>query len=183
MNRNTIAIALLFVLSVSAAFALEKTDKPILVLKYGDGKADGKKSLAGTGEMIEFALPDATQKLKGLRIHGARYGHPKAPEGEVEISIVSHDEVNVVHTEFVPYAKFKRGDARWTTVRFEEPIVVPAKFWLILDFDAQRTKGVYVSYDNSTEGKYSKTGLPGGESSAVTVGGDWMIQCLMTKPE
>jgi hypothetical protein len=42
---------------------------------------------------------------------------------------------------------------------------------------------VYVSFDTSTGGQHSKTGVPGGESQAVTTGGDWMVQALLTKPE
>ncbi len=182
MTRMTFPIALVFMFLVSAVWAQEKTDRPTLVVKYGDGRADGRKSIAGTGEMIEFALPNATQQLKGIRVHCARYGYPKAPDEDVEVSVVSHDGVDVIHTELVPYAKFKRGDARWTTIRFEEPLDVPAKFWVIVDFNAERTKGVYVSYDTSTKGKHSKTGVPGGKSQAVTFGGDWMVQAMLTKP-
>jgi hypothetical protein len=183
MTRMTFPIALVFAFSVSAAWAQEKTQKPTLVVKYGDGKADGRKSIAGTGEMIAFALPDATQKLKGIRIHCSRYGYPKAPDEDVEVSVVSQDEADLIHTELVPYAKFKRGDARWTTIRFEEPVDVPEKFWVILDFNAERTKGVYVSYDSSTKGKHSKTGVPGGKSNAISFDGDWMVQAMLTKPE
>jgi hypothetical protein len=89
----------------------------------------------------------------------------------------------VIHTELVPYAKFKRGETRWTTIPFEESVAVPAKFWVILDFNAQQTKGVYVSYDSSTQGKYSKTGVPGGSSQDVDFGGDWMVQAILTRPE
>jgi hypothetical protein len=51
-------------------------------LKPGDGRADGKQSLGGSGEMIEFTLPRETAKttrIAGLRIHGSRYGTPQAP--------------------------------------------------------------------------------------------------------
>jgi hypothetical protein len=183
MTRLTLAIALLLALSASAVVAQEDAKLETSVLKYGDGKADGKKSIAGTGEMIEFALPHTSQKLEGIRVHCARYGHPQAPDEEVDISLVSHDEVNLIHTELVPYAKFKRGDARWTTIKFEEPVEVPEEFWVIMDFNAERTKGVYVSFDTSTKGKHSKTGVPGGESQAVSFSGDWMVQAMLTKPE
>jgi hypothetical protein len=95
---------------------------------------------------------------------------------------VTHDEKDVVHSELVPYSRFKRGDARWTAVKFDEPIEVPEKFWVIMDFNAERTKGVYVSYDTKTEGKHSKTGVPGGESRKVDFGGDWMVEAALTKP-
>lgn len=175
--------ALLFIPAGLVAQDKPSSAAPLLVLKYGDGKPDGKKSIAGTGEMIHFVLPDQSQKLKGLRLHCARYGHPQAPEEEVEVSLVSDDEATVVHTELVPYAKFKRGESRWTTIEFKEALAVPDKFWVIFDFNAEATKGVYLSYDTSTGGQHSKTGVAGGASQAVTTGGDWMIQALLTKPD
>jgi hypothetical protein len=159
------------------------TSAPPVLLKYGDGKPDGKKSIAGTGEMVRFTLPNASQKLRGLRLHCARYGHPQAPDEDVEISIVSGDETEVVHTEFVPYAKFKRGESRWLTLPFKEEVVVPETFWVIVDFNAEQTKGVYLSFDTSSGGQHSKTGVPGGTSAQVTTGGDWMVQALLTKSQ
>jgi hypothetical protein len=155
---------------------------PQTILRYDDNKPDGKKSIAGTGEMIRFELPDESQKLVSLRIHCARYGHPQAPDENAEFSIVSDDGSEVIHQESVPYSAFKRGDSRWTTVRFEEPVTVPKSFWVILDFDAHQTKGVYISYDTSTEGAHSRTGVPGGEMQAVSTGGDWMVQAILSKP-
>ena len=165
------------------AAAASKTARPTLKLNYDDGKPDGKKSLGGTGEMIRFTLPDKSQKLRSLRVHCARYGYPQPPDEDVEVNIVSEDGTDVVHTAFVPYSTFKRGDSRWTTIRLEEEIEVPETFWVILEFNAGRTKGVYVSYDTSTGGEYSKTGVPGGEPKDVTFDGDWMMQAILTKPE
>ncbi|MFO1095216.1 MAG: hypothetical protein U0992_18215 [Planctomycetaceae bacterium] len=152
------------------------------ILKYDDGKADGKKSIAGTGEMIRFELPDKSQKLVSLRIHCSRYGHPQAPNENAEFSVVSDDGSEVIHQEGVPYSAFKRGDNRWTTIKFAEPVTVPEQFWVILDFGAEQTKGVYISFDTSTGGKHSRTGLPGGDMKAVNTGGDWMVQAILSKP-
>ena len=158
-------------------------EKPQLTLKYDDGRPDGRKSIAGTGEMIQFTLPDESQKLRSLRVHGARYGTPQAPDEDIEVTIVSEDGTDVVHTEFVPYATFRRGESRWTTIRFEENIEVPETFWVITEFNAERTKGVYVSYDSDSDGENSRTGVPGGEPTEVDFEGDWMIQAILTKPE
>ena len=157
--------------------------KPTTILKYGDNNPDGKKSIAGTGEMVRFELPDKTQKLVSLRIHCARYGTPQAPKENAEFSIVSEDGSEIIHQEDVPYSSFKRGASRWTTIRFEEPVQVPEVFWVILDFDAHQTKGVFVSYDSSTGGEHSRTGVPGGEMKEVNTGGDWMVQAILSKPE
>jgi putative heme-binding domain-containing protein len=57
-------------------------------LKYGDGQANGKQSLGGSGEMIEFALPRESVRVGGLRIHGSRYGMPQTPDESFLISDV-----------------------------------------------------------------------------------------------
>lgn len=164
----------------TSAAAKEKKE---LVLKYDDGTADGKRSIAGTGEMIEFEVPEDGYMLKAVKLHCARYGTPKAPKEDAEFTIVSEDESSVLHTELVPYANFKRGDSRWTTITFKKPVTVPKKFWLIVDFNAEQTKGVYLSFDSSTGGKHSKTGVAGGDSEPVKVGGDWMIQAVVAKEQ
>ena len=168
---------------LALASVVRADEKPPSILKYGDNKADGKKSIAGTGQMIQFRLPKSSQHLRGLRLHGARYGYPKPPDEEIEISIMTsaEEDADIVHTEFIPYGRFKRGDSRWTTLKFDEPVEVPEDFWVIFNFNAERTKGVYVSYDTSTEGQHSRTGLPGNASREVDFGGDWMVQAMLTK--
>jgi hypothetical protein len=133
--------------------------------------------------MVRFRLPDATQRVKGLRIHSARYGYPQAPDEDVEVSFTRVDDGELIHTELVPYAKFKRGETRWTTIRLEQPVRTPEEFWVIFDFNAERTKGVYVSFDTSTGGEYSGTGVPGGSTRPVDTGGDWMVQVMLTQPQ
>ena len=178
-----LTVLILVVQTVSAQDSPSESETSKLVLKYHDGKADGKKSIAGTGEMIRFSRPSDSQKLKGIRLHAARYGTFQAPKEDVEISIVSEDEKNVLHTEKVPYEKFVRGDNKWVPLVFKKPVVVEKEFWVILNFNAAQTKGVFVSYDTSTDGKYSKVGLPGQPSTAVSTGGDWMVEAMLTTPE
>ena len=161
----------------------KKPEKPVLLLKYGDGKPDGQKSIAGAGEMIEFTMPEGqTNALKSLRIHCSRYGYPQPPKEDVEITILSEDMTEPLHTELVPYALFKRQkDARWTNVPLEEAIEVPAKFWVVFNFNAEATKGVYVSYDTSTKGEHSRVGFNDQDAKETEFKGDWMVQAVLAK--
>src|SRR5262245_24661632 len=68
-------------------------------LKYGDGRADGKQSLGGSGELIEFSLPSGASKVAGVRIHGSRYGPPEAPDESFLIYFLAPDRNRVVATE------------------------------------------------------------------------------------
>jgi len=150
-------------------------------LRYGDGWADGKKSLGGSGEMIQFTLPASKAKVAAIRIHGARYGTPAPPAENFQVSFLSGDMSRVVHQEGAPYSLFDRGEGRWVEVRFRQPVEVPKTFWVVLDFKAGRTKGVYVSYDTSTGGQHSRTGLPGQRGQPVSFGGDWMIEAILSR--
>jgi hypothetical protein len=43
---------------------------------------------------------------------------------------------------------------------------------------------VYVSYDTSTKGEYSRVGLPGEDDGPkqTDFGGDWMVQVMLSRP-
>jgi len=150
-------------------------------LKYHDGVPDGKQSLGGSGEMTKFTLPTKTAKISGLRIHGARYGTLQPPKESFLIYVLNEDRSRVVAAEMAPYALFDRGEEKWTSVTFDQPLSAPEKFWIVLDFRAGPTKGVYVSYDTSSDGTRSLAGLPGTTASEPKHGGDWMIEVLVTE--
>jgi RNA polymerase sigma-70 factor (ECF subfamily) len=150
-------------------------------LRYGDGQADGKKSLGGSGELIEFTLPADVGKVAGVRIHGSRYGRPDPPDERFLIYVLNEDLSEIVSTQMAPYSLFERGDERWVEVTFPRPIDVPKHFWVALDFRAQQTKGVYVSYDTSTGGEHSRIGLPGIKPRATDPRGDWMIEAFLAR--
>ena len=150
-------------------------------LHYDDGKVAGKRSLGGSGEMIQFTLPGDNGKVTGIRVHGSRYGMPQPPAENFVIYGVSEDESEVLFTETAPYKLFARGNEKWVDVTFKRPREVPKNFWIVLDFKAHQTKGVYVSFDTSAGGKHSKTGLPGQQSEKVDFDGDWLIRVKVAK--
>ena len=79
-----------------------------------------------------------------------------------------------------PYSLFERSPERWVEVAFEHPVELPRTFWVALDFRPHQTKGVYVSYDNSTNGRHSLVGLPG-LPTARSRRGDWMIEAVLAE--
>jgi RNA polymerase sigma-70 factor (ECF subfamily) len=166
----------------ASAETTEKSDKTQSNsgYKYHDGSADGKKSLGGSGEMIQFSLPK-DGKIAGIKIHGSRYGLPQAPKEKFLIFVLDKGGNEVLSTQMAPYSAFERGSEEWSTIRFRKPIEVPKEFWLAIDFRAHQQKGVYVSYDTSTGGKHSRKGLPGVEPEEVEFGGDWMIELIPAK--
>jgi hypothetical protein len=67
---------------------------------------------------------------------------------------------------------------------FDKEVELPEKFWVALNFNAHQTKGVYLSYDTSTKGEYSRVGLAGDEDDPkeTDFGGDWMVQVMLARP-
>ena len=177
MKQRVMLVILASIVLVASAVAATS----VSVLKSGDGKPDGKKSLGGSGEMIKFSLAAGKKKVAGISIHGSRYGYPQAPDEDFLIYILNEDLNEVLHTEMAPYRLFGRGKEKWVRVKFKKLREVPKIFWVVLDFRAARTKGVYVSYDTSTGGQYSKSGLPGLKAKDIDFDGDWMIQVQLSK--
>ena len=143
---------------------------------FGDDTPDGKKSLGGSGEMIQFDLPLAERTLSGIKIHGSRYGTAKPPDESFLIYIMNQERTKIIATKLAPYSLFDRGEEKWVTVTFDEKVELPADGWVIVDFRAGPTKGVYVSYDSDTDGSRSMSGLPGTKASKLDFKGDWMIR-------
>lgn len=170
-----------FLFCCGLASAEPKAEVKRTSLKYGDGKADGKQSLGGTGQLIEFVGPSGGTKLAGLRVHGSRYGMPQPPDESFLIYFLSPDRMQILHTEMAPYSLFKRGAEEWVTITFAKPVDLPEKFWTALDFRAHQRKGVFVSYDTSSKGKHSLIGLPGTPTTEPKFGGDWMIEAVPAK--
>jgi RNA polymerase sigma-70 factor (ECF subfamily) len=134
--------------------------------------------------MIRFELPEGATKVRGLRIHGSRYGLPRAPDEDFEITFLSEDREETLDTKAAPYRLFKRGKETWVRVLFDDEVELPQKFWVALNFNAQQTKGVYVSFDTSTKGEHSRVGLPGDdeEPQETDFAGDWMVQVMLPRP-
>jgi RNA polymerase sigma-70 factor (ECF subfamily) len=180
---NNVAIPAVAVLQLAQATQPAAAPRPATLLKYSDQKPDGRKSIAGSGEMIRFELPDANQRVRAIKIHGSRYGYPRPPAEDFEILFLNEDMSEVLHEQKAPYSLFQRGEAKWVTVRFDKPLPVSKVFWVLVNFNAERTKGVYVSYDNSTSGEHSRVGLPPDQpAQEAGIQGDWMIEAVLTAP-
>ncbi|QDT70835.1 ECF RNA polymerase sigma factor SigW [Planctomycetes bacterium MalM25] len=154
---------------------------------HTDGRADGKKSLGGSGHLIKFELPEGAVGVKSVRIHGSRYGTKTAPREDFEISFLSEDRSEILDIRRGAYGLFRRGAEKWTNVRFKDPVLdLPETFWVAIDFNPGRTKGVYLSYDTSTGGERSMTGLAQQEPSEhkpVDIGGDWMVSVVLERAD
>ncbi|MBS0260580.1 MAG: hypothetical protein JSS02_01385 [Planctomycetes bacterium] len=131
--------------------------------------------------MIQFDSIGDSQMLAGIEVHGSRYGAPTAPDESFLIYVLDETQGRITAAEMAPYSLFDRGEERWVTIKFDKPIPFPKNGWLVLDFRAGRTKGVFVSYDKGGGRQRSKIGLPGIAAKEVDFEGNWMIRALPSK--
>ena len=145
-----------------------------------DGVPDGKKSLRGSGEMIQLELSPKDALLAGIEVHGSRYGTADPPKQQFLIYILSGDQSEITATKMAQYSLFERGDAKWVSIKSDKPVQFPENGWVVLDFRATPTKGVFVSYDADSGGERSRAGLPGIEAQKLDFVGDWMIRPILS---
>lgn len=139
-------------------------------LALDDGNPAGKKSFP-QGHATKFEAPEGDWWLASVRIHGARYGMPQPPKEDFHVTLCDKDFKPIRDFTF-PYSRFARGEtSKWVSLRIP-PTKVPKDFVICLNFNAERTKGVYVSHDAEGTGL---VGLPGQAAGSFT-GGDWLIR-------
>ena len=100
-RRQTFMLPFLLLTGLSLSFSSTATQAEL--------KAAGKKSIGGSGEMIQLNLPAEQRELSGIRIHGSRYGTATPPQERFLIFLLNQDLTEVIATEMAPYALFERG--------------------------------------------------------------------------
>jgi len=148
------------------------------ILKHGEGKMAGKRSLGGSGHFIRFTRPEGAWRLSAVQVFGARYGYPQPPKEDFTITLCDNNFKTVAWIN-KPYSTFKRGKERWVPIPVA-PIELPAVFWINLNFSPGRTKGVYVGYDDTADECFSMTGLPDKTPRDIPEGYNWMVRLTIT---
>jgi len=151
-----------------------------VTLKHDDGVKAGHKSLAGSGHAVRFQVPDGEWYLRGVTIHGSRYGGSRPPEEDFHVWLCDGQFRAIADFPF-PYKAFERGEATWVPLPISQPALVPKDFIICVGFNPTGTKGVFVSQDKAGSGN-TLAGLPGKSSSSIG-GGDWMIRAIVDRPK
>jgi tetratricopeptide (TPR) repeat protein len=147
-------------------------------LARDDGTSAGMRSIAGAAQGVKFLAPAGGAKLTGVRIYGSRYGMPQPPAENFRVWVTNSDNKRIAEFS-LPYSKFERGQPAWVDLPVQ-PTAVPKEFFLFVDFNAERTKGVYVHYDAAADGN-SFTADRNGKATPFR-DGDWMIRAVVTCP-
>ncbi len=153
--------------------------KDVVEVVYGDGPSDGKRSIGGSGHAVAFERPGPARFVEGVKIHAARYGHPKPPEEDFDLYVLD-EEFEVLAKASFAYGTVERGDLDWYEL-CTPSVEVPKTFHIALSFNSQRTKGIYLGYENASGKPHSFTGLPGAGFSPVGKGYDWMVIPLLAE--
>jgi hypothetical protein len=86
-----------------------------------------------------------------------------------------------------PYRLFDGGNPKWVRVEVPPTRVPPGEsgFYVCFEFRPTATQGVFVSLDDSTQGREQRSSLvatPGAPGSPPA-GGDWMIRAELDRPK
>ena len=151
-----------------------------VTLKQDDGSAAGRNSLAGSGHAVRFQVADGEWYLRGVMIHGSRYGGSRPPEEDFYVWLCDTDFRAIAEFPF-PYKVFERGESKWVPLPIRTPTLVPQEFIICVGFNPTGSKGVYVSRDASGSGK-TLAGLPGKGAQSFGAG-DWLIRAIVDRPK
>jgi RNA polymerase sigma-70 factor (ECF subfamily) len=144
-------------------------------LARDDGKSAGMRSIAGGGHAVLFEAPGQDWTLTAVRLYGARYGYPRAPNEDFKITLCD-EKFKKLETFRFPYSTFQRGEPKWVRMQVK-PTALPARFYLCADFDPTATKGVYVHHDAAgSTPPTSFVGLPDDGEPEPFAKGDWLIR-------
>ena len=151
-------------------------------LFYDDGKSAGRESIAGSGHAVRFEGPREGCLVTAVRIYGSRYGADQPPQENFHIYVCDAN-FNAMADFAFPYSRFQKADKNgnpkgWVTFNIE-PTEAPSTFYISVDFNPERTKGVYVHHDGQSSG-HSFIAIPGQELQAFERG-DWMIRATIQK--
>ncbi len=142
------------------------------LLQYGDGVADGKKSIGGGGHAILFDAGTEGRWLNRVEMFGSRYGTPAPPDEDFHL-YVTDVNAQLLRTVPLPYSLWQRGEMYWRELPIP-PIQVPREFGIGLTFNAAQTKGVYVGTDQVMT-SHSYSWVPGTDGSPMG-DVDWMVR-------
>jgi hypothetical protein len=143
-------------------------------LSYDDGQMDNKQSISGCAETMLFRAPEGSWRMDGIKLFGGRYGTPEPPAEDLSIYVCDKD-FNLVKTINLPYSTFKGYDLMWYDLKFE-PVDVPSRFYVCVDFNATGQKGVYVGKDTSVKRSHSYMAMPYSYVNDMRGNEDWMIR-------
>ncbi len=144
---------------------------------FVDDTPDGQRSIGGAAKIVEFDMPDGCSRVNGIMLYGSRYGYPQAPAEDFTVTIAKADGSGAKDVK-VPYGTIEWGNKKWYTITFKKPVKIRGKFLVAVDFNAQPTKGVYVSYDTSSGNAHSYVGSVTSKNLSE-YGGEWMIKAMV----
>ena len=165
--------------AASLLLALLLASGPALaeVLQYGDGVAEGKRSIGGGGHLIMLEAAKDGLWLNRIEMFGSRYGTAEAPDEDFHVYVVD-GERHLLRQIALPYLLWQRGDSYWRALPLP-PLKVPQKFGIGLAFHAHQTKGVYVGTD-TVPASHSYSWLPGEEGKPLE-NADWMVRVTVAE--
>jgi len=152
-------------------------EEGLVEIKNDDGESDGKLSISGVGPAVHFEGVPVDATLTRLRMFASRYGSGFDPETTFADYYLFDDENRILQTGRIPYSFFSYEE-KWVDIPLK-PLKVPTRFWVLINPQAHRYKGLYTHYDTDVTTTHSKSGRIPDEMRDLGKKFDWMIRAYV----
>ncbi|MHC5009589.1 MAG: S41 family peptidase, partial [Planctomycetota bacterium] len=159
----------------------EAEEGEFVELAWDSGEMRDKRSLGGSGHVLEFKKPAGKWWLHSVRVYGLRYGGGYDPAVTPFTVSFTRSSMKAFHVEEGTYAAFPSREFRWVEIPVRGAVRAPSQFRVAVDFDPSQTRGVYVGF-STAERTHAYTGRAGGRTRRFA-DGEWMIRVVLTKTE
>ena len=153
---------------------IQEKDATGVLIRYDDGKSDGKRSIAGAGHAVVFKTPPGAWAVDSIQMYGSRYGAAESPKEDFSIFILDKD-FNIIKQIDKPYSALGNGEEEWYKFDFD-PVKVPEGFYVCIYFSPTAAKGFYMHYDKDVKLSHSRSALPFTFVNDVRDKYDWMVR-------
>jgi hypothetical protein len=143
--------------------------------RWDDGKRAGKQSVAVSGHAITHEASAERPFVRSVLVHGARYGDGYDPARTAFEVAICDEGFEVLARVAASYGQFVHNVFTWVEVPLPQPVRVPPRYRVVVDFHATATRGVYVGYADVKKSHSCYFRL-GEREETFARGKDWMIR-------
>ena len=133
-----------------------------LELKYDNGNSEGKQSYGGSCPAIQFFLSDLQGGgpglvLKGFKLYASRYGGGFNPASTYVYVYIINSRDQVLQKAAFPYSLFD-VEPKWIDLLLKDAVSIiqgETHLTIVIDPEAQQTKGIYFHYNKNPQKSHS----------------------------
>ena len=155
-----------------------------LELKYDNGNSEGKQSYGGSCPAIQFFLSDLQGGgpglvLKGFKLYASCYGGGFNPASTYVYVYIINSRDQVLQKAAFPYSLFD-FEPKWVDLILKDSVPIiqgETHLTIVIDPEAQQTKGIYFHYNKNPQKSHSLVATQG-KGYKNLPDREWMIRAF-----